>query len=73
MIKVIHSKEFNNEIKKRNYELFSEVINSRYKVPQNRERLFLVAIWQRIYKNVSTFSFPSYKGEPKILKSILQR
>ena len=65
-------KRIQYEIKKRNYELFSEVINSRYKVPQNRERLFLVAFDKEIYKNVSTFSFPSYKGEPKILKSILQ-
>lgn len=61
-----------NEIEKRKYILFDEVINAKYWVPQSRERVFIVAFDKKIYGEKINFNFPLIKQKVKVLKDILE-
>ncbi|MGI0479850.1 DNA (cytosine-5-)-methyltransferase [Geminocystis sp. CENA526] len=47
-----------NELLIRNYEIFSEIIDGKYYVPQHRERIFIVCFNKNIFPNIN-FEFPS--------------
>jgi DNA (cytosine-5)-methyltransferase 1 len=56
------------EIEKLGYSFHSKVINSKYVVPQKRERIYIVC-----FKDKKTsFDFPEFEGEPLQLQSILE-
>ena len=62
-------KTVKSEIEKLGYSFHSKVINSKYVVPQKRERFYMVC-----FKDKNTpFKFPEFKGEPLKLKSILEK
>ena len=53
------------------YQVFWKVLNSKdYGVPQNRERIYVVAFRDDL--NVGEFVFPESKGESKTIRDILQ-
>lgn len=62
-----------NEIAKKKYRLFSDVINASSFVPQSRQRVFMVAFDKKHYGDSVEFEFPEISGKPKKLKSILQK
>ncbi|WP_017293008.1 DNA (cytosine-5-)-methyltransferase [Geminocystis herdmanii] len=47
-----------NELLIRNYEIFSEIVDGKYYVPQHRERIFIVCFNKNIFPNIN-FEFPS--------------
>jgi len=57
-----------------NYEVFSEVLNSKdYGVPQNRERIYIVGFDRKRYENIEIqFDFPKALKRKVILKDILE-
>jgi DNA (cytosine-5)-methyltransferase 1 len=55
------------------YKLFSEVISSKTVVPQNRQRIFMVAFDIKTFGKDVEFSFPKFEGESVTLKDILQK
>ena len=55
------------------YKLFSEVISSKTVVPQNRQRIFMVAFDVQIFGKDIDFSFPRFEGETITLKGILEK
>jgi DNA (cytosine-5)-methyltransferase 1 len=65
-------KVIKNEIEKRNYILFDNVINAKYWVPQSRERVFMVAFDKKVFGKTINFSFPKQKKKVKVLKEILE-
>ena len=62
-------KTVKEEIEKLGYSFHSKVINSKYVVPQKRERFYMVCFKDRNTK----FEFPEFIGEPLKLKSILEK
>lgn len=65
----------NEEISKRSYILYSEVINAKYWVPQSRERIYLVCFDKKIFndKNLSHFCFPQKKDTKHFLGEVLEK
>ncbi len=57
-----------NEIESLGYSFFSQVINSKYVVPQKRERFYMVCFRDR---NIE-FEFPQFAGDVKKLRSVLE-
>ncbi len=51
------------------YDFYSTVINAEKVVPQRRQRFYIVCF----KKNPTEFHFPEFKGEPKKLRSILEK
>ena len=52
------------------YSIFSEVLNAKHVVPQNRERIFIVGLRKDLKE---TFHFPVLRGEGPKLGSILEK
>ena len=52
------------------YKIYHEVLNAKYVVPQNRERIFIVGLREDISEN---FAFPKLSGEGPKLISILEK
>tara|TARA_Y100001970_G_scaffold33670_1_gene41880 strand:+ start:4083 stop:5078 length:996 start_codon:yes stop_codon:yes gene_type:complete len=61
-----------DEIHNLDYQLFHQVISSKTLVPQNRERIFMVAFDQRVFGEDIEFTFPEFKGDALSLGSILE-
>ena len=55
------------------YEIFDEVLDGKYYVPQHRERIFIVGFDKRRYGKNVDFSFPQPSSEKPALKNILER
>ncbi|MBF2056597.1 MAG: DNA (cytosine-5-)-methyltransferase [Cyanobacterium sp. T60_A2020_053] len=47
-----------NELSARNYEVFSEIIDGKYYVPQHRERIFIVCFNKKYFSQIN-FEFPN--------------
>ena len=68
-------KHIKSEIEKRNYVLFSQVIDARNWVPQHRERVFIVCFDRNIFckEQPVNFEFPIPKNNEQILlRNILE-
>ena len=69
-------KRINEEVSKRNYMLFSQVINAKSYVPQRRERIFIVCFDKEIFgsNNYQDFTFPEKSPlKEVVLESILEK
>lgn len=62
-----------HELLIRNYEIFSEIIDGKYYVPQHRERIFIVCFNKNVFPNIN-FEFPSLPVKRLYeLKDILEK
>ncbi|MDR2431482.1 MAG: DNA (cytosine-5-)-methyltransferase [Candidatus Margulisbacteria bacterium] len=48
-----------NTLKKQDYEIFEKIVDARYYVPQNRQRVFIVCFDKHIFPDIN-FDFPQY-------------
>jgi len=60
------------EIDKLGYKLFYQTISSKTLVPQNRERIFMVAFDTKVFGKDVEFDFPKFHGDSKKLGLILE-
>lgn len=55
------------------YRVFSKILNSRnFGVPQNRERVYIVAFQEEAFPNLSEFTFPEKTDDTKKIRDILE-
>ena len=48
-----------NKLKEQNYEVFDKIIDAKYYVPQNRQRVFIICFDKNIFPEIN-FEFPKY-------------
>ncbi|MGL5227412.1 MAG: DNA (cytosine-5-)-methyltransferase [Bacteroidales bacterium] len=60
-----------NTLRELGYSIHYQVMNGKYLVPQNRERIFIVGFRKDIFGEANTFTFPDIEGELPKLKTIL--
>jgi len=60
-------------LEKLGYEVFSEVLDARFYVPQHRERIFIVGFDKSIFGTKVDFTFPSPPDGKQSIKSILEK
>ncbi|MBL10958.1 MAG: DNA (cytosine-5-)-methyltransferase [Acidiferrobacteraceae bacterium] len=66
-------KQIVQEIESRQYAIFSEIIDARSRVPQHRERIFIVCFDKKIFGNAVGFDFPNIRTKQTItLRTILE-
>lgn len=55
-----------------NYSIYYHVLNGKYFVPQNRERILIVGFDNNIFKGEDSFYFPDMPNEQQRIKDILE-
>lgn len=62
-----------NTLRELGYTIHFQVMNGKYLVPQNRERIFIVGFRKDIFGEAESFNFPDIEGELPKLKHILDQ
>lgn len=60
-----------NTLRELGYTIHYQVMNGKYLVPQNRERIFIVGFRKDLFGDTTSFEFPDIEGELPKLKTIL--
>lgn len=60
-----------NTLRELGYTIHYQVMNGKYLVPQNRERIFIVGFRKDLFGDATSFEFPDIEGELPKLKTIL--
>ncbi len=59
-------------LEKLGYNVHFKVLNGKYYVPQNRERIIIVGFKKKIFKEKETFEFPKPQGSNLVFRNILE-
>lgn len=59
-------------LEKLGYNVYHKVLNGKYYVPQNRERIIIVGFKKTVFKSKETFEFPDPKEANFVFKEILE-
>jgi len=59
-------------LKELGYSVYAQVLNGKYFVPQNRERIIIVGFRNDIFKGAEDFHFPKMPEPQKVFKDILE-
>lgn len=65
-------KVIENTLKELGYTVYSHVLNGKYFVPQNRERIIIVGFLKEVYEGMDDFQFPKMPEQKMIFRDILE-